>query len=156
MSLVRFRALTVGIRKPTVSMLVLRFHPGARTRGRGLHTSAFARHLGLTLGTALFSRLVFGGSVTLELAAGRKVTRRIAHCCRLVAHLRKEVAFRFEYQITSRARARVGSFSSRVRCLPPKRYFNSRDSPSLTLLHDVLRMSTDNPKISAGHLAIRT
>ena len=67
-----------------------------------------------------------------------KVTRRIAHCCRLVAHSRNEVALRSEFQITSRARARVGSFSSSARCLPPKRYFNLRDSPSLTLLHDVL------------------
>ena len=97
---------------PVLPMLMLRFHPGARTRDRGLHTSAFARHLGLALGTALLSRLIFGGSVTLDLAADRKVARRIAHCCRLVAHSRKEVAFRLEYQITSRARARVSAASS--------------------------------------------
>ena len=69
-SLVRFSTLTVGIRKSTVSMFVLRFHPRARTRGHGLHTFAFAIHLGLALGNALLSRVIFEGSVTLDLVAG--------------------------------------------------------------------------------------
>ena len=57
-SLVRFSAFAVGIRKPIISMFVHRFHTGARTCGRGLDTFAFFAF------------------VILELASGRTVDHR--------------------------------------------------------------------------------